>query len=235
MLPFVNTSGSATLTVTIDGSDLPNPVDQFALDYARLDIQGTAGGASELNGLTLKSSVTPGCKAVTGTLKLSAPAPAGDIVVSLHDTLASATVPSTVRIPAGKTSKTFKITTEQVSVAESGTVTANHGASTLEAGLTVRPISVQSIGLTPNPVQGGTSVNGVVTLECATTLGPIVVDLDSSKPTAADPTTSSVTVNVGNKSAPFSVITFGVSARTKPKILATAHELTKAKALTITP
>jgi len=96
-------------------------------------------------------------------------------------------------------------------------------------------MSVQSISLTPNPVTGGVPVNGVVTLECNVTLAPIVVDLDSSRSSAAEPTVSSVTVTTGNKSAPFSVLTFDVSAKTKVKILATANELTKAKALTINP
>jgi hypothetical protein len=189
----------------------------------------------QLTGLTLKKPTVAGCKPVVGTVTLSAPAPAGGLVVSLGETFASASVPASLAIPAGATSRTFKVTTAAVGVPEAGTVSATLGATTLTAPLTVRPISVLSVTLTPNPVVGGSPVGGVVKLECKAQPAAILVTLGSTNAGVAGPTVPNVLVAQGTQTAPFSVATTPVGATTKPKITATANGLTKAKPLTVTP
>jgi hypothetical protein len=192
-------------------------------------------GGPQLTSLVLKTSLVAGCKPVTGTVTLSEAAPAGGLVVTLLDTLASASVPAMVTIPAGATSKTFKLKTTPVAEAESGLVSASFGATTLDASLTVRPIGVASLTLTPNPAAGGTVVNGTVKLECRAQPAPIVVDLASSHPAAAAPVVPSVMIDQGAQTAPFQVTTAGVAKTTKARISATAQDVTKTKTLKVTP
>jgi hypothetical protein len=192
-------------------------------------------GAPRLVGLTLKKSLIAGCKAVTGTVALSAPAPAGGLVVSLDESLAAAAAPASVTIPEGKTSRTFKVKTTPVGVREEGTVSATYGATTLTKPLTVRPIGVQSISLTPNPVAGGNPVSGEVKLECKAAPASILVELGSTSPGVAEPAIPGVVIAQGAQTAPFMVTTADVAARATPKITAEANGITKSKKLTVTP
>jgi hypothetical protein len=196
--------------------------------------QKGAGGPA-LTSLTLKKPLVAGCKPMTGTVTLSAPAPAGGAVVTLSETLASGSVPASVTIPAGATSKTFKVVTTARADAETATVSATYAGTTLIKPLTIRPISVLSIPITPTTLVGGALSTGVVKLECKAAPGPIFVELGSTLPDAAGTTVPNVLVPVGVQTAPVTVTTSPVTKTTKPKITATANGLTKSKTLTVTP
>jgi len=196
--------------------------------------QKGAGGAL-LSSLTLKKPVVAGCKPMTGTVRLSAPAPAGGAVVTLGETLASGSVPATLTIPAGATSKTFKVTTAARSDSEAGTVSATYAGTTLTKPLTIRPMSVLSIPITPTTLVGGGISSGVVKLECKAAPGPILVEFGSTLPDVAGTTVPNVLIPVGVQTAPVTVTTSPVTKTTKPKITATANGLTKSKTLTVTP
>jgi len=81
----------------------------------------------------------------TGTITLVNPAPSGGTPVTLtKDPSATGrayiTIPASVTVPAGKTSVTFKITTQAVSRTVATTITANIGGSqNLNASLTLEP------------------------------------------------------------------------------------------------
>lgn len=188
-----------------------------------------------LTSVVLKTSLVPGCKPVTGTVTLSEAAPAGGLAVTLSDSLVSASVPAKVTVPAGSTSKTFKVTTTPVGTSESGVISATLDATTLDAPLTVRPISVASVTLTPNQVVGGTPVSGGVKLECKAQPGDIFVDLASSNTAAADPTVPGVLIAQGAQAGSFMVVTFPVVKATKANVSATANGQTKSKALKVKP
>jgi hypothetical protein len=259
LMAFINTDIPITLTLSTGESftqhTLLRPARAFLgvtsdTDIAYVDISTTRDvyteldnvsvgqklpGGLQLTGLVLKRPVTPGCKPVNGTVTLSEAAPAGGVAVMLLDTLASASVPAKVTVPAGATSKAFKVTTTPVAAPESGLVTASFGATTLDASLTVRPIGVASLLLTPNPVAGGATVNGTIKLDCKAQPAPIVVDLGSSNAAVADPVPSSVFIALGAQTAPFQITTAGVPKTTKVIISATAQDVTKNKALKVTP
>jgi hypothetical protein len=188
-----------------------------------------------LTNLTLKKPVVAGCKPMTGTVTLSAPAPAGGITVALGETLASGTVPASLTIPAGATSKTFKVTTTARTDAEDGGVSATYGGVTLTRPLRIRPISVLSLPITPTTLVGGGVSGGVVKLECKAAPGPILVEFGSTLPAVASTTVPNVLVAAGALTAPVTVTTSPVPATKKPKITATANGLTKSKTLTVTP
>jgi len=101
--------------------------------------------------------------------------------------------------------------------------------------LTVRPIGMLSVALTPTTVVGGLPVNGVAKLECKAGPGPILVEFGSTLPAVASTTVPNVLIPVGVQTAPVTVTTSPVAKTTKPKITATANGLTKSKTLTVTP
>jgi hypothetical protein len=182
--------------------------------------------------------VTPnpiiGGDAATGTVTLECAAAPGNITVTLSDTLAATTLPASVVVPAGATSKTFQITTAAVSANQVGTLTASAGGVSKSVSVTVRRIGLASLTLNPNPVFGGQSSTGTVTLERAARPGNIVVTLTSSNPNAAS-VPSSVTIPAGTKSKTFTVTTNGVETTTTATITATANGTTKSVTLTINP
>jgi hypothetical protein len=183
--------------------------------------------------LTLKSSVVVGCKSVIGTVKLSAPAPAGGSVIALSDTLASASTPATVTVAAGTTSKTFAVKALPVDTEETGMISATLGNTTLSQPLTVRPMGPASITLTPTTVVGSQPVTGKATLECKAGPGPIIVDLASGKPAVAYPVAANISIPLGVQSQAFDVMTSPVLAKATATISGTANGITKSKVLTV--
>lgn len=182
--------------------------------------------------------VTGGCKVAKGRVTLGADAPAGGLVVNLSETLANASAPATLTIPAGVTTRVFNINSTPVAANQSGNVAAawggTYGVSGTD-GLTLRPISALSVNLTPNPVRGGNPVSGVVTLECAAGPGNVTVNLSSSKPAVAAPAVSSIVIPAGSSSGSFGVNTSAVSVQSSAVIKATANARFKTKKLVVDP
>lgn len=184
--------------------------------------------------LKLNTGLVAGCKSVSGTVSIPL-ASATDMVVTLTDTLASATPPASVTIAAGSTSRSFGIKTSEVVANEVGTVSATLGGSTVSQPLAVRPIGMQSVTLKPNPVAGGKPLVGTAKLECRATLAPVTVALASSKPEIADTVAPAVVVSQGLQSTTFDVTTTPVLAKTAVALFGTANGIKKSKTLTVSP
>jgi hypothetical protein len=91
-----------------------------------------------LASLALGTASVKGGGTVTGTVALTAPAPAGGAVVTLSSSKPSlASVPSTVLVAAGTISKTFTITTSSTRKSASVTVAASYAGVTKTATLSV--------------------------------------------------------------------------------------------------
>jgi len=93
--------------------------------------------APVLNGLSLNPTTVTGGSSSTGTVTLNGPAPAGGLVVSLSSSSADATVPTSVTVPAGKTSASFTITTITYPGLVKATITARMGSVSEKAVLTI--------------------------------------------------------------------------------------------------
>jgi len=191
------------------------------------------GDPAELSSLTLSSAVVAGCKRVTGRVTLSTAAPSGGRIVSIAETLESATAPLTVTVPAGATTRTFAISTAAVAATETGTVTVTLGATSLDRELSVRPMSLTSVRLSPTTIAGSQPVTGTATLECRAGPGPITVDLASNNAAVASPIAASIVVPQGVQSQTFGVTTTVVLARTSVTIAGTANGITRSKKLTV--
>ena len=91
-----------------------------------------------LGGLTLAAASVTGGTGATGSVALTAPAPAGGVVVGLASSNPSlATVPASVTVPAGASSATFAIGTGTTRRNRSVTLSASAAGRTLQATLTV--------------------------------------------------------------------------------------------------
>lgn len=190
--------------------------------------------AGVLAGLTLKSAVVAGCKNVSGTVTLAGPAPDSGLIVLLSDTLASASPPASIKVAAGATSKSFVVKTQPVSANEAGIVSATVAGDTVSQPLTVRPMGMYSVSLSPTRVVGSQPATGVAKLECKAGPGPITVDLTSSNPTVARPVAASIVVPQGVQSASFDVTTSAVQVKSTAMIAGTANATTKSRKLTVT-
>ena len=233
-------SGNGPMTATLVGNTLTLVVAPqctasapcgWPLSTYRNVYSLTAGNA--LSSLTLGSATIAGCKSVSGTVGLSQPAGAGGVTVTLSDTLTSASSPASVVVPEGATSRKFTIKTSAVSAPESGNVNATLNGATLSRAITVRPIGLRSVSLTPTSVVGGQPLTGTATLECKAGPGPITVDLSSNSAAVASPIAASIVVPQGVQSQSFDVTTTVVLARTSVTIAGTANGITRSKKLTV--
>jgi hypothetical protein len=178
--------------------------------------------------LTLSPATFPGgCKSSTGRVTLSGPAPVGGTVVSLASTNPVAVLPTTMTVPAGKTSATFPITAPAVASPQVGTVTATAGGQSRSATLKVRPIGVLSLLLASNPVTGPGRVDASVLLECAAAPGPITVQLTTSDPSVASPDVPSIVIPAGASTGRFIISTADVDATRWVNIKAAASGVSK--------
>ena len=91
-----------------------------------------------LSSLTLNpTNVIGGLQTSTGTVTLSAPAPAGGATVMLSSSNGAARVPSSVTVVAGATRATFTVNTSIVLFSASATISASYNGTTRTAGLSV--------------------------------------------------------------------------------------------------
>ena len=100
---------------------------------------------------------------------------------------------------------------------QSGTVAASYAGVDKSVTLSVRPIQVKSLVLSPNPVTHGSTVTATVTLECAAAPGNITVSVGSSSTAIATTNVSSIMILKGNSTfivgkAPLTVL-LGTVAR----------------------
>lgn len=92
----------------------------------------------QLQSVSVSPTQVNGGATATGTVTLSGPAQTGGQVVALKTSnILLASVPTTVTIPQGSTSASFKITTAVVAAAQKVTISATAGSVTQTATLTV--------------------------------------------------------------------------------------------------
>jgi len=191
--------------------------------------------APVLKQFTVNTRFVPGgCGQITAHLALNGIAPQGGATISLVSTNPALSV-SNVTIPAGASTAIFMMNATEVTSVETGTVTAGFGGVALSQNLSVRPIQIATISLNPNPVKGGKTVAGTVTLECADNVHDTVVTLVSNNPAVANPAASSITIRKGSTAGKFSVMTYHVTTSSTIRINATVYSATTRGNLTITP
>ena len=90
-----------------------------------------------LTGLTLAPFSLVGGQSSTATVTLGGPAPAGGAVVALTSGSSVASVPATLKVPAGATSASFAVSTKRVARTKTVTIRASYNGGSVSAVLTV--------------------------------------------------------------------------------------------------
>jgi len=218
-------STSASHVATIGGSN-------HVLASNTADNACPAGAA--LSSLTVTPTAVTGGANTTGKVILTAAAPSGGLVVNLSSSSVSATVPGSITVLAGQTSRTFSVATSSVSAVTPVTLTAAAGGVSKTASLTLNPAqSLASITVNPASVPGGTGSTGTIVLGGPAPSGGAVVSLSSSAPTVAS-VPASVLVLAGATSRTFAIGTSPVSASTDVTITASVGGASLTATLTVT-
>jgi len=192
--------------------------------------------SAALSSLALNpTTVVGGAQSSTGTVTLTAPAPAGGAQVVLVSDNGSAGVPSSVTVSSGATAVTFTVNTTPVATSASATISAAYDGVTKSATLKVTPAplpTVSSLMLNPSVVVGGVQSSiGTVTLSGPAPPGGAQVALASDNGAARVP--SAVTVPAGAASATFAVSTSVVVITTSATISASYNSTAQTAVLSL--
>ena len=193
------------------------------------------GVATVLNALAVQPASVLGGISASGSVTLSAAAPAGGAVVALASNHAAVRVPSSVSIAQGVSSASFAITTTPVAAATLAGISAIYQGITRSATLSVSPVavaSVASLSITPAKVVGGRPASGSVTLNGTAADAGLVVALKSSNPVLlALP--AQVTVPAGASSATFALSSAPTSRNRTVTVTASAAGRSVTTAVTV--
>lgn len=183
------------------------------------------------------NSAVGGVSTTNNYVKLNGPAPSGGAVVALSSSNPQvAAAPASVTVAAGAIfSPKFTVTTTAITSNQNVTISGTYNVTKI-ASLTVTPVALQSIALSPATVIGGViyAANNKVTLNGPAPAGGAVVALTSSDPGVTVP--ASVTVATGSSISPaFAIATTAVSSNLLVTISANYNGGTKTAPLTVTP
>jgi hypothetical protein len=173
-----------------------------------------------LDSLALAPASVTGGQGASGSVRLSAAAPAGGLTVTLTSSYpAAAQAPAEITVPEGASTASFPITTGPVLLDSRVTLTATLADASRSAVLTVRPPALAFFLLGPRQVRGGTTVLGRVVLGCTAPAGGTLVTLASNNTSiAAVPAT--VLVPAGSTTVAFPVATTPVPTPTEVTLIA---------------
>ena len=108
-------------------------------EVVQLGWKPPAATAPVLNVVSATPNPVTGGQSATGTVNLSAAAPAGGAVVSLASASSAFSVPASVTVPQGASSATFAISTVAPATTATGTLSATYAGVTRTTTVTVNP------------------------------------------------------------------------------------------------
>ncbi len=229
-------------TLPDDGTGLLVRFPERTVTSVRLTVDSVNGyntGLAELEAfsplsdtLSLSPAAVGGGGSAQGTVALAAPAASGGAVIPLSSSDPAASVPASVTVPAGSTVATFPVATQLVSQPHAAVIAAAFPGGTRSATLTIAPVTIGALTLSPASLLGGGGALGSVQLSVAAPAA-LAVALASSNPSVVVPAT--VTVAAGATSATFPVFTAAVSSLTQATVTATLGASQAFASLTLSP
>jgi hypothetical protein len=212
-------------------SGLSIPVGAIAVIFAP-----GAAPASGLASIALNpANVAPG-DAIQIAVSLGAAAPAGGINIDFLSTATNCVAtPASLIIPEGASNATFSIITDGSTLTTPATMKlyATDGSVSSAAPLTLTPV-VKLASVTANPVEGGFSTYGAVTLNIPAQAGGALVSLASGD-TGLVSVPASITLPQGYSSLSFAVNTAPVTVTTLVPIIATFNGQTISGSVSLSP
>ena len=198
-----------------------------------------------LMSLSLIPDPVVGGQVVTGTVTLTGAAASIGAQVALTTTdAAHAPVLVFVTVPPGQITTTFTIATTAVAAQVVPTIGASYGGATATETLVINPVGTPSglilstLQLFPNPVTGGQTVTGTVTISAVAPLGGASVTLttsDTAQTYSGLPSPSPVVVQPGATTATFTLTTKVVSSPQTVTVSASYGGATATGGLVINP
>jgi len=132
-------AGSTSITFPVNTSGVASP--QSASISASYNGSSKSGvlnvTPAAIFSLTLSPTSVPGGTSSTATVSLNGIAPAGGAVIGLNSSNAAAVVPASVAISAGARQATFQVTTSNVTVSTSATITATYNGQSSNGSLQI--------------------------------------------------------------------------------------------------
>jgi hypothetical protein len=187
-----------------------------------------------LKALTINTSSISGGAQTGAIVMLNGQAPAGGAVVNLSSDSPAAQAPALATVPAGSSSASVTIQTNQVSANTLATITASWNGNSAQSQLTVMPqAQPASISLSPASVSGSSGSFATVTMASPAATDQ-VFQVSSSNPSAAG-VSSSVLIPAGRTSGGVSINTASVSSQTLVSISVSGGGVTRSATLTINP
>lgn len=204
---------------------------------------GSATPPASLSSLTLSQLSVLSGGTVTGTVRLTSPAPAGGAVVTLGASMEGEVIaPASVTVPAGSVSADFTTTpAPETPFPRWVMVQAHYGTSggsqarILEIDPAPGAPTLLAIGPAGQDVIGGNPARGSVALVIPAPAGGAVVNLSTDNPTYIN-VPATVAIAEGNSAASFTIDTNAVSTYpTGGNVTATVGGVTKSIFVTIHP
>jgi hypothetical protein len=234
---------SVPTRVTIDpGTESDGGVHQFQVSVV-VTPPGSPTPPPSLSSLTLSQPAISSGATVTGTVRLTSPAPAGGAVVSLQGSMEGQVItPSSVTVPAGSLSATFTTTpAPQVNAPHWVFIGARYGtfngaqARILRIDPTPGPATLLAMGPASQDVIGGNSGRATVALAIPAPAGGGVVNLTTDNPSIIH-VPANVTIAAGNSTNTFTIGTSSVSGlSTGGNVFASAGGVTKSIFVNVAP
>jgi hypothetical protein len=226
------TAWSAARSFTV--SDAPPQVESLTIDVF-------TGGQTFLRSHTHVFSGTNEDNEAFGIVQLTTPAPAGGSTIALSSSNPkAATVPPSIRIPAGQAQGSFTIQPLQVARPVKLTLGGTLAGHAVTAPLTVDPASLNQVfiesneqedgGYVPNFFSGGTDVVSTLLFNGNAPSGSVIT-LASSSPAASVP----ARVTATGQLASFTITTRQVTASTPVVLTATWRARTVSVKMTLQP
>ncbi|HEX3303741.1 MAG TPA: hypothetical protein VHR64_12725, partial [Thermomicrobiales bacterium] len=216
---YVTSTTSVTLSASFDGA---------TKSATAKVVPVTVAGVS-----MLPASIVGGQSPSIGTVKLTAAAPSGGVVISLTSSDRVVTVPASIMIPAGQLSGTFTANSTAVTASTISTIRATDGRTTRTAKVTVNPLGLASLGISGTQYSGWTA-NAVISLNGVAPAGGAQVLLSVSDPTKAS-APGSLLIPQGESKLTFTIDFSLVSAETPVVITATYAGVAISVPVTIKP
>lgn len=231
-------AGQSSTTFTVDartvGADTPVTITASSSAGATASANMTVL-APAVVGITLSQSTVIGGQAISGTVTISTPAPAGGLIVSLGSSNSTvASVPVTVFIPGGQNSANFAVNTFPVAGPQAVSITATRGQFSVSTTLNVVPPTIASFAINPNLVEGGNNAVATITLDQAAPAAGYIIEISADRSQFVT-FPSTVTVGAGQSTVTFNIGTVQVARPVTVTFTARfqATGLTKTAQLTI--
>ena len=186
------TAATVPPTATVNGNTATFTINTAAVASARsVTISATGAGLprsatmtvgpASLAGVSVNPAVAVATQSVGGAVTMTGPVVSARSV-ALTSSDPAAQVPASVTVSG--TSATFQVTTSVVTTPKSATITATALGVSKTTTLTVNPLTIQSVTLSPSSIRAGGTSTGTVTLS-AVPGKSLVVPLSSSNTNVA--------------------------------------------------